>query len=117
MNKRTKGKEYEDLAVSFLVDNGFKILNRNFFTKYGEIDIVALEGDTLVFTEVKYRKDNKKGDPAEAVTFSKQKCIAMAANYYLMKNPVYSEKDMRFDVVTILNDRIKIFRNAFDYML
>ena len=62
---RARGARYEELAAAFLEKQGYVILEKNFFCRTGEIDIIAREGDTLVFVEVKYRKDLAAGDPAD----------------------------------------------------
>lgn len=72
-NKRDIGTVYEKKAVLLLEEKGCRILERNFYTYHGEIDIIAKDGDCLVFVEVKYRKNTKKGYAAEAVTPLKQK--------------------------------------------
>ena len=80
---RARGARYEELAAAFLEKQGYVILEKNFFCRTGEIDIIAREGDTLVFVEVKYRKDLAAGDPAEAVNERKQEKIRKAAAFYL----------------------------------
>jgi putative endonuclease len=96
---------------------GYDILVQNYRTKVGEIDIVAREGDVLVFVEVKARKSAKYGDPKWAVTRSKQRKISMAALYYL-KTTGQSRARARFDVLTIQPGAdgrpvVEIVRNAF----
>ena len=80
------GKLGEDLATKYLETLGYQIIERNFRCKVGEIDIIAKDKDYLVFIEVKYRKDNKKGIPAEAVNHNKRKKIIKATKYYIYKN-------------------------------
>ena len=80
---RARGARYEELAAAFLEKQGYVILEKNFFCRTGEIDIIAREGDTLVFVEVKYSKDLAAGDPAEAVNERKQEKIRKAAAFYL----------------------------------
>lgn len=110
------GKTGEDLAVKNLVQNGYKIVERNFRCRSGEIDIVAREGEYMVFIEVKTRTGAKFGTAAEAVDNKKQKQIHRIAAYYLMKaGPM---QNCRFDVVTVNmdksgNHKIKIIKNAF----
>ena len=69
---RKIGGDYEKIAVSCLEEKGYKILGRNIYCRYGELDIVALDGLTIVFVEVKYRKNSIYGMPEEAVTYKKQ---------------------------------------------
>ena len=68
MDKRKEGSKYEDAAAEYLENAGYKILERNFYTHFGEIDIIAWKDGMIVFVEVKYRKSLKRGHPLEAVT-------------------------------------------------
>ncbi|MBS6644752.1 MAG: YraN family protein [Clostridiaceae bacterium] len=113
MNKRETGGCYEDMAAAYLEKEGYHILERNYYTRQGEIDLIAMDGDYLVFIEVKYRKDLKKGHPAEAVAYQKQQKIIKSARYYLYKHHLSEDKPCRFDVVSILNDEIQLIKNAF----
>lgn len=115
-NKRKTGSAYENLAAKYLEDNGFKILERNFFCKFGEVDIIAQEDDYLCFIEVKYRKVAGSGNPFEAVDFRKQKKISSVFDYYIMTHPYMNKFQVRFDVVGILNTEISLIRNAFPYI-
>ncbi len=110
------GQRAEDAAVLFLEDKGYLILDRNYRTKFAEIDIIAKQGDFLVFIEVKARRNTKKGLPKEAVGFAKQKKISLAAGYYLRKKKLFNTR-VRFDVVAILEEnneiKIELIDNAF----
>ena len=75
-NRRAIGTEYETLACEYLIRHGYQILCRNFRCRQGEIDIIARDRDYLVFIEVKYRRDEHEGDPAEAVDARKQAIAA-----------------------------------------
>lgn len=116
VNKRKLGKEAESLAVKFLIENGYIIINKNFRCKIGEIDIIANDKDYTVFIEVKYRKTNKNGLPCEAVTFNKQKTIIKVAQYYLSEKNIYYT-NCRFDVLEMFgelnNIKINLIKNAF----
>jgi len=113
------GQTGEALAGALLEQKGYIILERNYKTKMGEIDIVARHENTLVFIEVKARKSSYFGNPKYAVNRKKQKKISMAALYYL-KATNQSNAKARFDVVSILsessavNPQIEIVRNAFE---
>jgi putative endonuclease len=96
------GKESESAAVRHLKKNGYKILEQNYHTKIGEIDIIAKDKQTLVFVEVKARKSHFYGNPKWAVTFKKQRKISMVALYY-MKATKQNNVKARFDVVSITN--------------
>jgi putative endonuclease len=97
-NKLT-GQCGEDAAASFLKKSGFKIIERNYKNKIGEIDIIAKDKENLVFVEVKTRSSNKFGTPAEAVTYYKKQKIVNTAKFYLMKNQ--TELNIRFDIIEV----------------
>ncbi len=111
-NKRSKGKRYEMLAAGYLKGKGVKILEQNYHDRTGEIDLIGRDGDYLVFIEVKYRKNTRQGDPAEAVTAIKQYHIRQTAQYYLYSRR-YGDIPCRFDVVSILGDEICWIKDAF----
>ena len=85
MSNQSFGKFGEDAATKYLKDLGYKILERNFRTRWGEIDIIAKDGDCLVFAEVKTRTDLSYGSPEEAVTQTKQQHLIKASQIYLSK--------------------------------
>ena len=118
LNKRQQfGKESESEAVRYLKKSGYKILEQNYRTKLGEIDIIAKDKGTIAFIEVKSRRSGNYGNPKWAVTPKKQRKISMVALYYLKATNQSGEK-ARFDVVTITSDydnpRIEIIKNAFE---
>ncbi|MBW2605393.1 MAG: YraN family protein [Deltaproteobacteria bacterium] len=118
LNRRQQfGKESESLAVRYLKKNGYKIIERNYRNKLGEIDIIAKEKGTLVFVEVKARKTHVFGNPKWAVTPKKQRKISMVALYYL-KATKQTHVKARFDVVALSlakdNSQIEIVKNAFE---
>ena len=118
MNKRKKGKEYEDIAADHLKKCGYTILERNFtFSRYGEIDIIARGRDrTIVFAEIKYRSGNRSGSPLEAVDIKKQRQISKVALYYLMRRGYGADAPCRFDVIGIDGEgHIDHVENAFEY--
>ena len=94
------GQRGEKVAQSFLLEKGYKILHVNWRNRKAEIDIIAMDGDTLVFVEVKTRQSNLYGDPENAVNFKKQRRLIHAANAYVSKYRI--ENDARFDIVSIL---------------
>lgn len=114
MNRRETGAGYEAQAAVWLKEQGFEILERNFCCRQGEIDLIALDGPDLVFIEVKYRRDGRAGHPAESVGRGKQKRIIRAAQYYCYKRQIPETRICRFDVVSILGDRVEHIRNAFE---
>lgn len=84
MDRDRVGKWGEELASKFLANKGYLILTKNFRTKFGEIDIVCRDGNTLVFVEVKTRSGTKFGAPEESVTRDKQEKLRLAAEYFLL---------------------------------
>ena len=114
INKRKTGSRYEKQAAAFLEKQGVRILERNFFCRSGEIDLVARDGNYLVFVEVKYRATAVSGEAAAAVDIRKQRRISRAAQFYLLRYG-YGEPPCRFDVVAIDGEEIHWIRNAFDY--
>jgi len=112
------GRESEALAADILRRSGYRILTRNYRTKMGEIDIIARDGETIVFVEVKARRDEGHyGHPKYAVTRAKQQKISKAALYYL-KGTGQMRCRARFDVVTLTSRgddvRYEIVKNAFE---
>ena len=89
MNKRQIGSVYELKASDYLTKKGYQIIERNYRCRIGEIDIIAIERDCLCFIEVKYRKNEKTGDPLEAVDKRKQQKIIRTAQYYLLTHSKY----------------------------
>ncbi|MGD8170952.1 YraN family protein [Vibrio sp. TRT 21S02] len=101
-NRRKVGQHYETAAEKYLLSCGLALIERNFNTKGGELDLIMKQGSTIIFVEVRYRKNQSYGHAAETVTASKAKKLIHAANIWLMKNnlSVYST-DFRFDLVAI----------------
>lgn len=114
MNKRVLGNSKETEAIHYLIKHGFTILERNFYTRAGEIDIIAKDGDYLVFIEVKFRWNQEYGFPAEAVTIRKQRKIVRCARFYLISHKLWEKTPCRFDVVVFLGDKIELIKNAYD---
>ena len=100
MKNIEKGKEGEAMASKYLQKKGYKILLRNYRTKYGEIDIVAKRKKLIVFVEVKLRKGDSFGKGVDAINEYKIKRIRKTAEYYLFNNKI-DDKDVRFDVISI----------------
>lgn len=113
-NNRKIGGKYEKQAGTFLEQQGFQILEYNFHCRFGEIDIIAGKGRQLIFCEAKYRRDDGKGTPLEAVGIRKQRTISKCAMYYITVRG-FLHMDIRFDVIGILGDEITWIPNAFDY--
>ncbi len=117
-DRRKFGQDSEALAEELLRQKGYEILVRNWRTKEGEIDIIARDGETLVFVEVKARRTRSFGHPKYAVSRKKQQKLSLTALAYLkMTSQVQSKA--RFDVVTFVSagggQEIEIVRNAFEF--
>jgi putative endonuclease len=112
------GQNGEKIAVDFLQGRGYTILERNYRRRTGEIDIIAKEGEVLVFIEVKTRSGWTYGSPAAAITPRKQRQISRTAQYFLAEQDLFNTP-ARFDVVTVIfgNDQlleIELIADAFD---
>lgn len=119
MNNRAYGTLGEKEAGTYLKEQGYKILTRNFRVgKMGEIDIIGKDGDTLCFIEVKTRSNRSFGTPAQAVSDQKQATITRIAQIYIQNNKYY-DVPVRFDIVELMMDRtgnvkdISLIKNAF----
>ena len=114
--RKLLGRTGEDLAAKHLAGRGYTILERNYSAPYGEIDLVALDGGTVVFVEVKTRTTDAYGAPELAVDGRKQERMVKAALGYL-RNKKLHQLPCRFDVVAISGtrgDRIELIQNAFE---
>ncbi len=112
MNTTTHGQTGEAQAAAFLQAKGWCIVERNFSAPGGEIDLIAKDGTTLIFVEVKARSYKAFGGPLGAVTPAKQKRIAQTAALYLKAKSVKFDS-IRFDVVCVLPDKVEHVVNAF----
>lgn len=114
--RRQLGDHGEDLAAAALKQQGYKILERNYVTPLGEIDLIARQGKVVVVVEVKTRRGSSFGAPQEAVNYAKQGRLRRLAEYYL-KAKRLTGSPVRFDVVavTLAGDepRVEIIRDAF----
>ncbi len=116
MNKRTVGKNKEEETAAFLAGYGLHVIEKNYRDRFGEIDLIARDGNTLVFIEVKYRKNASSGHPEEAVGISKQRTISKVAQHYMLYKKYPLSTSVRFDVVAIEGEDIRWHRNAFPFM-
>lgn len=122
MNNRELGKKYEDIAMQYLEKTGFKILERNYRIRTGEIDIIALKPvcynkkiNELHLIEVKFRRNLSCGLPEEAVGIKKQKQICKVYDYYRLTHPQYNDCQVCFDIVAINGVNINFYENVFYY--
>ena len=115
--RRAVGLEGERIASAFLEKRGYKILERNYRCRRGEVDLIARDGRVVVFVEVKARTSDRYGDPELAVDLRKQRKISIAALDYLVRNDLM-DADARFDVVVIKwegkTPTPALIQNAFD---
>lgn len=118
MDNKNKGRRGEDAAADYLVSIGLRILNRNYVTDVGELDIVATDESTLIFVEVKARLKNDFGYPAEAVNYHKRRKINQVASQYIKRFRLFGAP-VRFDVVEVYleNMSVRHIPNAFDSYL
>ncbi|MBS3906618.1 MAG: YraN family protein [Syntrophaceae bacterium] len=116
MDKKALGKKGEEIALRFLKKNGYRILEKNYVCKMGEMDIIAKEKDALVFIEVKTRTSTEFGPPQLAVNSRKQRQLSKVALNYLNEKRLKDVK-ARFDVIAILlrqkGEEIELIRDAF----
>lgn len=109
---RDQGQRGEERAVEHLLDRGYSVVERNFRCRLGEIDIIARDGDALVFVEVRTRTDGRRGTALETVTPAKQRRIARVAEVYLSMRRQHAAA-CRFDVVGITGEQVELVRDAF----
>lgn len=95
------GSHWETFSRHYLEARGLKFIASHFWTKNGEIDLIMQDKDTLVFVEVRYRKNDWYGNAEETITTSKKKKIIFAAKCFLSRNPAFKDRPCRFDVVGI----------------
>ena len=118
MNNKIKGKMGENIAANYLKNKGYEIVDRNFRTSVGEIDIIAAGDGFLVFVEVKERFCEKFGYAAEAVNHFKRRKISQVASQYINKYRMFNSC-VRFDVIEVYMEdkRVEHIENAFDSYL
>ena len=114
---RAIGQETELLACDYLLARGLRLLERNFSVPQGEIDLIMHDQQSLVFIEVRYRRNNNFGSGAETITRNKQRKLLATAARYLQRNPQQADQPARFDVVSIHMENkqtsINWIKNAF----
>lgn len=98
LNKRVQGEHFENLALNFLEKEGFSLLEKNFYCKYGEIDIILRKSDLIVFVEVKQRSSKSFGTGFDAISYTKQKKMYLTAQNFLYKHSL-ENFNFRFDAV------------------
>ena len=110
------GKDAERLALRHLEQQGLRLLAQNWSCKRGELDLVMLDGDTVVFVEVRYRQHAQWGGALASIDARKCQKLILVARYFLQREPRWADQPCRFDVVTLegATPRLNWLRNAFD---
>ncbi|MCM1113121.1 MAG: YraN family protein [Muribaculum sp.] len=116
MNTRKIGAQKEALAVDYLTARGMRILEQNFCSRQGEIDLIGRHDGYLVFVEVKYRKNQSRGTALEAVDGRKQRRICRTADYYRFLHRLGENTAVRYDVLAIQGEEIRWIQNAFPHI-
>lgn len=118
LNKRRLGAEYERMAADYLTGQGYRIIERNYRNRFGEIDLIAKDTDgTVVYCEIKYRSGDGAGDPLEAVDQRKRRRISRTAEYHYAYYGWKGNLPCRFDVIGIYGDgSIRHMKNAFEFI-
>ncbi len=112
-NKQTTGQKFEQKALFYLQQQGLKLKEKNFSWRHGEIDLIMLDNDFIVFVEVRYRKNSQYGLAEETVSKSKQEKIKKTALYYLQQKKL-NDHCCRFDIIAFNQpDNIRWIKNAF----
>ena len=114
-NKRSLGTFYEEQAIMYLQQYQIRIVERNFRNRFGEIDLIGYDGNTLVFFEVKYRKSASSGYAEDAVGARKRHTICKVADYYRTLHGISDFAEIRFDVIAINEGKIHWIKDAFNY--
>lgn len=123
-NLRAIGKQYEQIAAAYLQEHGYLILDRNYYTRRGELDLICREWvrqgkrsvPYLVFVEVKYRSSRSYGYAEEAVTAVKCSRMMKSAQIYMKHHGISFSQPVRFDILAIDGREIRLIRNAFGGM-
>ena len=116
MSTKTTGKDAEARACCYLQAQGLQLVQHNYHSRRGEIDLIMQDKDSLVFIEVRYRRQSRFGSAAESVNRHKQSKLIACANHYIQTYPEHARQACRFDVVSIDGnmDSIEWIKNAFD---
>ncbi|MGV3615663.1 MAG: YraN family protein [Fimbriimonas sp.] len=111
-NLRELGRAAEDAAATYLIGQGYTIVTRRYTARHGEIDLVALDGDLLVFVEVK-RRDAPGYVPEESIGAAKRRALAQAGRQYLAEVALEPEREARFDLIAIDRAGLRHHRDIF----
>ncbi len=114
-NKKAIGNEKEQNALEYLQNKGLQFITKNYQCPFGEIDLIMLDADELVFIEVRSRKHTAYGTAIESVDYFKQQKLLKTATHYLQKKHLTDTINCRFDVVGFSNNQIDWIKDAFSY--
>lgn len=111
---RARGDKAEARALQYLKDNGLTVLEKNYDIRIGEIDLIMLDGEVIVFTEVRYRQRSDFGGAISSISEQKKRRIIRVAEHYLVSNQKYDKMASRFDVVCLDGENnVEWIKNAF----
>lgn len=110
----SKGQETEDACCEYLKNKGLSLIERNFHCRYGEIDLIMKDDKTIVFIEVRYRKNNDFGGALESITPNKKKKVKTSAETYIQTHSI--SNDVRIDFVAMTQDPNEPTRYSFDWI-
>lgn len=115
LHNKEKGKRAEQLAVAFLRSKNYQILATNYrYSRMGELDVVCMKDQTVIFVEVKYRTNNRKGRPEEAITLNKCRQIYKLAHVFIHRQRLYNLK-VRFDVISVMSENFNKYCEIIHY--
>lgn len=106
------GAEAEKRALQFLQAHGLQLLSRNFHCRLGEIDIIMRDSESIVFVEVRHRRDGARVSASSSVSASKVRKLVQAARFWLMQNPMEAQAFLRFDLIALDGDNCKWHRDV-----
>jgi putative endonuclease len=112
--RRATGNRFEDAAREYLEARGLRLVRANFLCRHGEIDLVMREGETLVFVEVRYRRNSAFGGALGSVTMAKRRKLISAAHIWMAWHPHDARRPSRFDVMAFEGEDVEWVRAAFE---
>lgn len=115
-SRQQSGRDAEGQALAHLQQHGLQLVAQNWLCKRGELDLVMLDGDTVVFVEVRYRKNTQWGGALDSIDERKRRKLIFAAQYFLQRESRWADRPCRFDVVAIDSNAAQLnwLQNAFD---
>lgn len=112
--RRVTGDRFEGAARAFLEERGLRLVRANFLCRHGEIDLVMRDGETVVFVEVRYRRNGAFGGALGSVTPAKRRKLVSAAHLWIAWHPYDARRPCRFDVLAFEGDGVEWVRGAFE---